>query len=258
MCHRPCHTSGFGSGLWPQGLQQNLGAAALLQCGPSSYSEPEFEPGTTVGATCSSPSGNRGLSATEWGNRESNKGTWTQPSIRQCCFRSHFPRGSGATEPLRGAVVPMPTPLPQVADCRRQTHNAYTAQTGDIMNFLHQKQQPLCIQLHTTHNKTVKAQNAHVHYEIPRHTSLVDVGHSMVSEMEMATVGAMSMAGGGVLARWHLFLTISHPCRFLPPPHQTIWSTFSPCLRIWPILCSQFMTMARVVVGSGGSDILCC
>ena len=56
----------------------------------------------------------------------------------------------------------------------------------------------------------------------------------------------------------HLFFTIPHPYLFLPPAHQTIWSTFSPCLRIWPILCTQFMTMARVVVGSGGSDILCC
>ena len=28
----------------------------------------------------------------------------------------------------------------------------------------------------------------------------------------------------------HLFLTIPHSCLFLPPPHQTIWSTFSPCL----------------------------
>ena len=55
----------------------------------------------------------------------------------------------------------------------------------------------------------------------------------------------------------HLFLTIPHPCQFLPPPHQTIWSTFSPCLRIWPILCTQFMMMARLVVGSCGSDILC-
>ena len=70
--------------------------------------------------------------------------------------------------------------------------------------------------------------------------------------------------GGGRVSqgeRWragHLFLTISHLCLFLPPPHQTIWSTFSSCLRIWPILCTQFMTMARVVVGSGGSDILCC
>ena len=67
----------------------------------------------------------------------------------------------------------------------------------------------------------------------------------------------------GVLARravhaGHLFLTIPHSCLFLPPPHKTIWSIFSPCLRIWPILCTQFMTMVRVVVGSGGSDILCC
>ena len=51
---------------------------------------------------------------------------------------------------------------------------------------------------------------------------------------------------------------IPHVCLFLPPSHQTIWSTFWPCPRIWPILCTQFMTMARVVVGSGGSDILCC
>ena len=54
------------------------------------------------------------------------------------------------------------------------------------------------------------------------------------------------------------FFTITHPCLFLPPPPQTIWSTFLLCLRIWPILCTQFLTMARVVVGSGGSDILCC
>ena len=56
----------------------------------------------------------------------------------------------------------------------------------------------------------------------------------------------------------HLFLTITHPCLFLPPLQQTIWSTFSPCLRLWPILCTQFMMMARLVIGSGGSDILCC
>ena len=54
------------------------------------------------------------------------------------------------------------------------------------------------------------------------------------------------------------FFTIPHPCLFLPPPHQTIWSTFLPCLRIWPILCTHDLTMARVVVGSGGTDILCC
>ena len=64
---------------------------------------------------------------------------------------------------------------------------------------------------------------------------------------------------GGALARQaSFFFPIPHSCLFLPPPHQTIWSTFSPCLRIWPILCTQLMTMARVVVGSGGSDILCC
>ena len=54
------------------------------------------------------------------------------------------------------------------------------------------------------------------------------------------------------------FFPIPHSCLFLPPHHQTIWSTFSPCRRIWPILCTQFMTMARVVVGSGRTDILCC
>ena len=52
----------------------------------------------------------------------------------------------------------------------------------------------------------------------------------------------------GALARRartrHLFFTIPHPCLFLPPPHQTIWSTFSPCPRIWPIPCTQFMTIA--------------
>ena len=37
---------------------------------------------------------------------------------------------------------------------------------------------------------------------------------------------------------------------------QTIWGTISPCLRIWPILCTQFIMMARVVVGSGASDVL--
>ena len=69
-------------------------------------------------------------------------------------------------------------------------------------------------------------------------------------------------AQGGVLVRraraGHLFLTVPHPCLFSPPPHQTIWRTLSPWLRIWPILCTQFMTMARVVIGSGGSAILCC
>ena len=52
----------------------------------------------------------------------------------------------------------------------------------------------------------------------------------------------LGVSYGGVLARQaragHLFLTIPHPCLFLPPPHQTIWSTFLPCLRNWPILCT--------------------
>ena len=89
-------------------------------------------------------------------------------------------------------------------------------------------------------------------------------GNGNPQALLMAGVGkrGMGLCIGGVLVRWaragHLFLTILHPCLFLPPPHQTIWSTFSPCLRIWPILCTQFTTMARVVVGSGGGDILCC
>ena len=59
-------------------------------------------------------------------------------------------------------------------------------------------------------------------------------------------------------ARQASFFDHSPPVPIFAPPHQTIWSTFSPCLRIWPVLCTQFMMMARVVVGSGGSDILCC
>ena len=65
----------------------------------------------------------------------------------------------------------------------------------------------------------------------------------------------MVCLGGSVSVPGIFFFTIPHSCLFLPPPHQTIWSTFSLCLRIWPILCTQFMTMARVVVGNGGSDI---
>ena len=62
--------------------------------------------------------------------------------------------------------------------------------------------------------------------------------------------------------RASFFLSIDHspPVPLFappPPPPQTIWRTFSRCLRIWPIRCPQFMMMARVVVGRGGSDILC-
>ena len=49
---------------------------------------------------------------------------------------------------------------------------------------------------------------------------------------------------------------------------QTLWGSISApgptspnnleYLLAVSILCTQFMTMARVVVGSGGSDILCC
>ena len=65
--------------------------------------------------------------------------------------------------------------------------------------------------------------------------------------------GAFALCAPGIF-----FLAIPHPYLFLPPPHQTIWSAFSPSLRIWPIFCTQFLTIARVVVGSGGSYILCC
>ena len=64
---------------------------------------------------------------------------------------------------------------------------------------------------------------------------------------------------GGVLARRAFFFFYhSPPVPVFAPPHQTIWSIFSQCLRIWPILCTQFMMMARVVVGSGGCAILGC
>ena len=62
----------------------------------------------------------------------------------------------------------------------------------------------------------------------------------------------------GVLARRASFFYHSPRVPVFAPPHQKIWSTFLQCLRIWPILCTQFLMMARVVVGSGGSDILCC
>ena len=39
--------------------------------------------------------------------------------------------------------------------------------------------------------------------------------------------------------RWASFVDHSPPVLFLPPPHRTIWSSFSPCLRIWPILCNS-------------------
>ena len=64
---------------------------------------------------------------------------------------------------------------------------------------------------------------------------------------------------GGVLARRASFFDHSPPVPvFAPTSPNNVQSTFSPCLRIRPIICTQFMTMARVMVGSGGSDILCC
>ena len=64
-----------------------------------------------------------------------------------------------------------------------------------------------------------------------------------------------SISAPGAL-RASFFFYHSPPMPVFAPPHQTAWSTFLPCLRIWPVLCTQFMTMARVVVGSGGNDIL--
>ena len=64
-------------------------------------------------------------------------------------------------------------------------------------------------------------------------------------------------ARAGLMLGTFFFFTIPHPCLFLPPRHQAIWITFLLCLRIWSVLCTQFMMMARVVVGSCGSDILC-
>ena len=71
-------------------------------------------------------------------------------------------------------------------------------------------------------------------------------------------VGRQGGCPGGVVARRATCFDHSPPVPVFASPHQTIWSTLSPCLRIWPILCTRFMMMARVVVGSGGSDILCC
>ena len=66
---------------------------------------------------------------------------------------------------------------------------------------------------------------------------------------QLRTFAMVDMIGGVLVCRArtkHFFLTFSHPSRFLPPPHQTIRRTFSLCLRLWPIFCTQFMTMARV------------
>ena len=42
-----------------------------------------------------------------------------------------------------------------------------------------------------------------------------------------------------------------------PPPHQFGVPSCS-VQEIWPILCTRFMMMPRMVVGSGGSEFLCC
>ena len=83
--------------------------------------------------------------------------------------------------------------------------------------------------------------------------------------LRWTTIGGGGGGGsGGILVGRASFFDRSPPVPVFAPhplpatPHQTIWSTFSPCLRTWPILCPQFMTLARVVTGSGGSAILCC
>ena len=53
----------------------------------------------------------------------------------------------------------------------------------------------------------------------------------------------------------HLFLT-TRAC-FCPPSPNNLENLFAMSKNL-DILCTQFMTMSRVVVGSGGSDILCC
>ena len=46
---------------------------------------------------------------------------------------------------------------------------------------------------------------------------------------------------GSIRAPGIFFFYYSPPVPAPPPHHhQTIWSTFSQCLRIWPILCAQF------------------
>ena len=63
---------------------------------------------------------------------------------------------------------------------------------------------------------------------------------------------------GSISALGIFFFCHSPPVHAFAPPQETIWSTFSQCLRIWPIRCTQFLIMARVVLTSGGSGILCC
>ena len=73
-----------------------------------------------------------------------------------------------------------------------------------------------------------------------------------------SVLGSRARPGGSISAAGIFFFYHPPPVPVFAPPHQTISSTFLQCLRIWPILCTQFMMMARVVVGSGGSDMLCC
>ena len=55
---------------------------------------------------------------------------------------------------------------------------------------------------------------------------------------------------GGSISAPGIFFFFYHspPVPIFAAPQQTIRRTFLQCLRMWPILCTQFMTMARVVV----------
>ena len=81
-----------------------------------------------------------------------------------------------------------------------------------------------------------------------------DKTHLLLSTEDAGHGGSISAPG----AHRASFFDHSPPVPVFAPPHRTIGSTFSSCLRISPVLCTQFMIMARVGVGSGGSDILCC
>ena len=56
--------------------------------------------------------------------------------------------------------------------------------------------------------------------------------------------------------RWASFF-LPFPTRAFccPPSANNLGYLLASCLRIWPNLCTQFMMMARVVVGSGGSVV---
>ena len=100
-------------------------------------------------------------------------------------------------------------------------------------------------------------------YRVPIHRAAGILTQSKDSDKEVkqtifSNPNARLLSMGSVSAPGIFFITIPHVCQFLPPPHHTIRSAFLPYLRIWPILCTQLMMMAMLVVESGGTDILCC